>query len=321
MISSSSSITDPKKKSSTIERPADELTPLHIRVIAALWHTLGCFIIQVPLVLFYTIYYRVTPSLFQGVSTVGFVILYVGYGMSVCLHRFFSHQAFRTSTAFAVVLGLLGTIANQGPVLWWASMHNRHHKFCDQPRDPHSISQCSNTIFGYMYAFIFWTLYEYNTEWEFVPRAHRDNTGLVLINTCQPILIWAWIIFLFQYVGDSWAIWGYCIPVLISTIGSMDFNLQFHPRDHEPHHHGFDEGGVVHISTSKNCKATDEATRGDEPWIPKLIGEASHHDHHVHPRRSRRPGIDISHKGMIAPLAFFGVIWGEQNKWVKEKTK
>lgn len=277
------------------------------RWFASVWHALGGFLIQVPFVLFYTINYSVWPTFYQGLSAIAFVILYVGYGMSVILHRFLAHQAFKTSPWFAFVLGTLGTITNQGPILWWASIHNRHHKFCDQPRDPHSVSQ-----FSYMYAWLLWTIYEYETEWDFVPRSHKNNAGLVLLNSLHPLLIWGWIIFLFHHVGEGWAIWGYWIPVLVSTIGSLDFNLQFHPRDHEATHHRYDEDGKMRTTKSKNCKATDEATRGDEPWIPKLIGEASHHDHHLHPRKSKRPGIDIAYRGMIAPLAFFGFIWGQQ---------
>jgi hypothetical protein len=45
-------------------------------------------------------------------------------------------------------------------------------------------------------------------------------------------------------------------------------------------------------SKGKNC---------DEPWIPIWIGEASHLDHHRHPRKACRPGVDLAYKGMVAP--------------------
>lgn len=270
-------------------------------------HASGNSVLQVPMVLSYTFYYGIWPSLRGAIAFVPFVILWVGYGMSICLHRFFSHQAFKTSPWFATVLGIFGTITNQGGILWWASMHNRHHKYCDQPKDPHSVTQ-----FSYLYAWLWWTLYEYETAWEFVPRVHKNNEALVFLNAMQPIIIWAWIVFLFKTLGPTWTIWGYWIPSLVSSLGSLDFNLQFHPRDHAAKTHRYDEDGKIVTSKSKNCKATDEATRGDDPWIPKIIGEASHLDHHIHPRKSKRPGVDIPHKFMIAPLAYFSLIWDQQ---------
>jgi hypothetical protein len=273
-------------------------------VIMAVWQFAGNPSLTVPLLVSYILYNRIWPSLLQVFCMVCMVVVIVGGGMSVCLHRFFAHQAFKTSPQFAFVLGVLGTLANQGPVLWWASKHNRHHKFCDQPQDPHSWLQTS-----YMYAWIWWTVCEYKTDWQFVPRVYRNHNGLLFLNLMQPAIVWAWIIFLFNHVGAGWTIWAYWVPSLISTLGSLDFNLQFHPKDNKSSEHRYDDDGKITVAKGKNCKATDDPTRGDEPWIPKLIGEASHMDHHIHPRKSKRPGVDIPYKGMVAPLAYFGLIW------------
>jgi stearoyl-CoA desaturase (delta-9 desaturase) len=37
-----------------------------------------------------------------------------------------------------VVLGVLGSMAVQGPVLKWVATHRRHHQHADTPDDPHS---------------------------------------------------------------------------------------------------------------------------------------------------------------------------------------
>ena len=68
---------------------------------------------------------------------------FVGLTMSLALHRYFSHAAFRTSRWMQFFLGILGSMALQGGVLWWASKHRRHHKHCDEPEDPHSWTQTS----------------------------------------------------------------------------------------------------------------------------------------------------------------------------------
>ncbi|MBS0447556.1 MAG: fatty acid desaturase [Proteobacteria bacterium] len=59
-------------------------------------------------------------------------------GMSLGLHRYFAHRAFKTSRAMRRVLAVLGCLAGQGPVVSWVAVHRRHHEHSDQPGDPHS---------------------------------------------------------------------------------------------------------------------------------------------------------------------------------------
>ena len=58
--------------------------------------------------------------------------------MSMCLHRYWSHKGFQCGRAVQFVLYVLGCMASQGPPLWWASKHRRHHAHCDTDEDPHS---------------------------------------------------------------------------------------------------------------------------------------------------------------------------------------
>ena len=59
-------------------------------------------------------------------------------GVSVGLHRYFSHHAFETSALVRWFLAILGSWAMQGPVDRWVADHRRHHRFSDQPLDIHS---------------------------------------------------------------------------------------------------------------------------------------------------------------------------------------
>lgn len=53
-------------------------------------------------------------------------------------HRYLAHRAYRTGRALQLVLAVLGASALQRGPLWWASWHRRHHKYSDQPGDPHT---------------------------------------------------------------------------------------------------------------------------------------------------------------------------------------
>ena len=50
---------------------------------------------------------------------------FVGFGMSMCLHRYFAHGAFKTSRGVQFLLALIGSMSLQGGILWWSSKHNR----------------------------------------------------------------------------------------------------------------------------------------------------------------------------------------------------
>lgn len=63
-----------------------------------------------------------------------------GLGISVGFHRHFSHRAFAAHPALRATLGVLGSMAAQGPVTYWLSIHRSHHARSDQMGDgTHSI--------------------------------------------------------------------------------------------------------------------------------------------------------------------------------------
>lgn len=68
----------------------------------------------------------------------GMWFLVGGVGVSVGLHRHFSHRAFEARPALRALLGVLGAMAAQGHVVYWVSLHRMHHAASDQPGDPHS---------------------------------------------------------------------------------------------------------------------------------------------------------------------------------------
>lgn len=78
-----------------------------------------------------------------GIKTIDIVMLSVMYfltslGITLGYHRYFAHRSFQTTTACQVILGILGSMSCQGPLIYWASSHRRHHRYSDVPGDPHS---------------------------------------------------------------------------------------------------------------------------------------------------------------------------------------
>ena len=79
----------------------------------------------------------------QGISSfhINLFILFYALtfiGIEVGFHRYFSHGSFQTTVWLEHVLATLGCWGGQGPVLYWAASHRRHHKHADTEQDPHS---------------------------------------------------------------------------------------------------------------------------------------------------------------------------------------
>jgi stearoyl-CoA desaturase (delta-9 desaturase) len=59
-------------------------------------------------------------------------------GVEIGFHRYFAHRSFDAHPALVWLLGVFGSSAMLGPVIWWVATHRRHHAYTDRAGDPHS---------------------------------------------------------------------------------------------------------------------------------------------------------------------------------------
>ncbi|MFM0069214.1 hypothetical protein [Paraburkholderia aspalathi] len=76
-------------------------------------------------------------------ETVDVVTLILGYcitmlGITVGFHRLYTHRSFDCGAVLRFLFGVAGSMAAQGPVMFWVSSHRRHHRFADSAGDPHT---------------------------------------------------------------------------------------------------------------------------------------------------------------------------------------
>lgn len=125
-------------------------------------------------------------------------MLGVGYaltmlGITAGFHRLFSHRSFRARAPLRYALALLGTSGWQGSVLEWVAIHRQHHRYSDQPGDPHSphTHACPGlrgALNGLWHAHNGWILDHYPTELStYVPDLCQDR-GLVFLH--RTALVW-----------------------------------------------------------------------------------------------------------------------------------
>lgn len=69
-----------------------------------------------------------------------FAVMYLitALGVEAGLHRYFTHRSFEASGPVKVALAVAGSMAAQGPIVFWVANHRLHHAFADTDRDPHS---------------------------------------------------------------------------------------------------------------------------------------------------------------------------------------
>jgi stearoyl-CoA desaturase (delta-9 desaturase) len=103
--------------------------------------------------------YEVVTDQVSALDITLFVAMYVVtmFGFEAGFHRFFSHGAFKATTAAKLFLGITGTMSGAGSILWWSTMHRVHHRFSDEPGDPHSPllqgSKWSQRLLGWWHAY------------------------------------------------------------------------------------------------------------------------------------------------------------------------
>src|SRR5262249_19693152 len=91
-----------------------------------------------------------------------------------------SHRSFQTSAPIRVLFAVLGSTAGQGPVLFWAAIHRRHHQYSDQPGDPHSPNLHGDGVWGllkgFWHAHTGWMFVHEITDWgRWIPDLLRDR--------------------------------------------------------------------------------------------------------------------------------------------------
>lgn len=84
--------------------------------------------------------------------TILFWLLIGPIGLGIGFHRLFSHRQFETHRIVELFFAFVGTIAAYGPLLFWVSSHQCHHKYTDTEKDPTSPSR------GFWHSVLTWNL-------------------------------------------------------------------------------------------------------------------------------------------------------------------
>ena len=192
-------------------------------------------------------------------------VLLLGYAkLAICTsaiyHRFFGHTAYYASRPVMFVLGLICSIGSQRGPLWWGSKHVRHHKYCENEKDPHSVYR-----YGLFYGFLGWVCHthEMHTDFDFLPPVFK-KWELIFVECISGFIPLLDFYFWYQYSGPNATLQAFYSTVL-STYFTLAFNVILHmgeddieQEEEETITKSKEEGGVDILgNTIKFSKSSD----------------------------------------------------------------
>ena len=234
--------------------------------------------------------------------------LLTGVGVTVGYHRLFTHRSFKTSAPMRALFAALGSAAIEGPVIEWVANHRKHHRFSDQPGDPHSphvghADGWRGAIGGLMHAHVGWIFSDEEMASE--ERYARDLLA-------DPIV---------RFVDRTFPLWvlaGLAFPFAlgIALTGSIAGGLTGllwggAVRVFFLHHATFSINSLCHFFGRRRFATGDESRNLLWLSLPTL-GEAWHNNHHAFPTSARHGlrwwQLDPS-AWLIAGLERCGLVW------------
>ncbi len=204
-------------------------------------------------------------------------------GISVGFHRLFTHNSFHASQIASMILGISGSMAAQGPLLFWVATHRKHHAFSDEPgKDPHTPFEHGMTYYGRVRGFV-----HAHLGWMLSPEKVDYN------RYCPDLLRDPNIRFVNKYYW-TWVIAGILLPGLL-----LAFTLPFDPilvlhgciwggpvRIFLGHHSIWAVNSICHLVGYRSFDTQDQS-RNNSVVALLTCGEGWHNNHHAIPTNAR----------------------------------
>jgi stearoyl-CoA desaturase (delta-9 desaturase) len=229
-----------------------------------------------------------------------------GLGITVGFHRLFTHRAFDTSRTLQLLLGVLGSMALEAPLLKWVAVHRRHHQHSDRPEDPHSPhhrgASALSLLRGLWHAHMGWF---FLTEPPDLLRYARDLCQSRVARGVNALfLLWVFAGLLIPAVlggvlSGSWA--GALLGLLWGGLARIFL----------VHHVTWSVNSVCHLWGRRPFPTADHS-RNNFLFGILALGEGWHNNHHAFPTSARHGlrwwQLDVSY-WVIRALAVLGLAW------------
>jgi stearoyl-CoA desaturase (Delta-9 desaturase) len=227
-------------------------------------------------------------------------------GVEVGFHRHFSHRAFKAHPSVRAFLAICGSMAAQGPVLFWVATHRRHHAHSDSPGDPHTPHLQGEGVLGFLRG-----LWHAHIGWLFVD----DLTDL---RTYAPDLLHERLIFRMNDLYPAWLLLGLAVPAALGGLLTQSWTGCLLGliwgglvRTFLGHHVTWSVNSLCHVFGSRPFETNDRST--NNAWLlPTSLGGSWHNNHHAFPTAAKNSlrWWQLDPCGwFVSALAWVGLAW------------
>ncbi len=231
-----------------------------------------------------------------------------GVGVTVGYHRLLTHRSFKTSAPLRALFAALGSAAIEGPVIEWVANHRKHHRFSDQPGDPHSphvdhAQGWRGAIGGLLHAHVGWIFSnEAMASEEHYAKDLLADPVVRFVDRTFPLWVLSGLAFPFAL---GFALTGTLAGGLTGLLWGGAVRIFF------LHHATFSINSLCHFFGRRRF-ATDDHSR-NLLWLSlPTLGEAWHNNHHAFPTSARHGlrwwQLDPS-AWLIGALERCGLVW------------
>jgi stearoyl-CoA desaturase (delta-9 desaturase) len=249
------------------------------------------------------------------------VLLLGGYlltaiGITAGYHRLFTHKSFEAVAPVKALLGVLGSMAVQGPILGWVATHRMHHQHSDRHDDPHSphVRASDRADAGRRRGL--WSrirmFYHAHIGWFFTPDPPQEVMDRYVPDLQRDRLT----VFLSKHFG-TWVLLSLLIPGAIAWAvtgtwvgGVLGVLWGGAVRIFMVHHITWSINSVCHLWGTRPFKSNDHS-RNNVIFGILAMGEGWHNNHHAFPASARHGlrwwQLDISYL-FIRVLELFGLV-------------
>ncbi|MBL8693072.1 MAG: acyl-CoA desaturase [Planctomycetes bacterium] len=185
--------------------------------------------------------------------------MYYARMLTVCLvyHRYFSHRSYQMGRVTQFVAACLAQTTMQKGVLWWAAHHRMHHRFSDQPGDPHS-----PILRGFWYAHVGWIVNRESDPTKFDKiKDFARFPELIWLNRWHFVPGFVLAALMYLIGGPVAFVWGYVISTVVLWHGTFTIN------------------SITHLYGVRRYKTTDQS-RNSLIFAIVTCGEGWHNNHH-----------------------------------------
>lgn len=222
----------------------------------------------------------------NGVAALDLILccaMYVitAFGLTMGFHRLLTHRSFKCTGAVTAFLGVAGSMAAQGPPLFWVACHRRHHQSSDEADDPHSPHHfgggCLGVLRGWWHAHVGW-MFTHRTE------NYRKLVG-DLLRSRQIVAI--------NRYYFLWIALGLLIPAALGGLLTGTWSGAFtgllwggFVRMFLVHHCTWSVNSICHLF-GRSPFATRDQSKNNALCALLTLGEGWHNNHHAFPSSAR----------------------------------